>query len=285
MLDFAQNVLLPATIFLMMFTMGTSLTVADFKRVYDHPKAFGLGLFNQMVILPITAFSLITLFDVPPEYAIGLVILAACPGGIVSNVISYFGRADVALSISLTAGASVIALFSIPLLVGFAFERFNVDARLETFPYADLATTLLFATVIPVLTGLYFRYKKPEAALRVLPTLDRITATLIVVVVSGSVLSSWRETAANFAILGTVLLCFGGILITWGLVSARLAGLNMRSSATIAFETSIQNVATAILIGGTVLKDPSYFLPAALYGVLMYIPVGFLVLYMRRVFK
>lgn len=285
MIEFASQILLPATLFFMMFTMGLSLTTQDFLRIAENPKSFMLGLFNQLIVLPCVAFTLITLFNVEPKYAIGFMILAACPGGIVSNVISYFGRADVALSISLTAGASILALLTIPFIVGLSFTHFQIDQEIKEFPYLQLTVTLLITTLIPVLTGMYVRFKKEATALKLLPMLDKITATLIIVVVSTSVLSNWQETAANFEALGIVLICFGFILISWGFGSARLAGLNMRSSATIAFETSIQNVATAILIGGSVLQDPSYYLPAALYAFVMYMPVGALVFYMRRKFK
>lgn len=285
MSDLIFQLILPAVLFLMMFTMGISLTGADFRRIFENPKAFGLGIFNQLLVLPLVAFALAHLFKLSPNFAIGMMILSACPGGIVSNVISYFGRADVALSVSLTACVSFIALLTMPMLIGFSVSYFDKSPQAIDFPYAELARTLLLITVIPVLTGMLLRNRKETLALSILPAMDKITGILFIGVVFAAIFSSWADIKVNLPPLGGILTCFGAILLCWGLLSSKLAGLSMRSTATIAFETSIQNVATAILIAGTVLNQEIYYVPAALYGVIMYLPAAILVVYMRKIFK
>ncbi len=276
---------LPAVLFLMMFTMGLSLTLADFQRVFKFPKAVGLGLFNQLLVLPCVAFSLVAIFDLAPELAIGMMILSACPGGIVSNAISYFGKADVALSISLTAIVSLIALITMPTITAFAVSHFGASDSMGPFPYLTLMTTLMLITVIPVSSGMLLRAQLPSFAERALPLLDKVTGLLFLGVVCAAVINTWDEAIANLPALGLVLVSLGMILLLWGVGTSKLFGLPAKSGATIAFETSIQNVATAILIGGTVLQNPGYYLPAALYGIIMYIPAGILVFYMRRRFS
>lgn len=285
MSEFILQAVLPAVLFLMMFTMGISLTLDDFRRVFSRPLAFSLGTFNQIIVLPMVAFGLLMVFDLEPEFAIGVMILSACPGGVVSNVISYFGRADVALSISLTACISIISLFTMPLIAGFAVNYFEISNSIESFPYLRLALTLLLVTILPVFCGMLLRNRQERFAQAIQPTMDTITGVFFLAVVAAAIVSNWNAIVLYAPKLGTFLIFYCSLLLVWGLVSARALKLELRSTATIAFETSVQNVATAILIGGTVLKNEAFFIPAALYGVIMYLPAACLIFWMRRKFS
>lgn len=269
----------------MMFTMGISLTLHDFGRVFSRPIAFSLGAFNQIIILPITAFSLLMVFDLEPAFAIGVMILSACPGGVVSNVISYFGRADVALSISLTACISIISLITMPLITAFAVSYFDIENSIDSFPYIRLALTLLFVTILPVFCGMLLRNRQERFAQAIQPIMDTITGLFFLAVVAAAIASNWDAIVLYFPKLGAFLIFYCSLLLTWGLASAKALNLELRSTATIAFETSVQNVTTAILIGGTVLKNEAFFIPAALYGVIMYLPAACLIFWMRRKFR
>ena len=283
--EFIFQIVLPLALVMMMFTMGLSLSIADFARVFKRPVAFSLGAFNQILVLPVIAFAMIGVFDLDIEFAVGMMILAACPGGIVSNVISYLGRADAALSVSLTACVSLLSLITMPLLVAFSINHFDTQQNIADFPYLRLVITLLVITIIPVLSGILLRKYKYDLANALLPTMDKLTGIFFIIVVVAAIASNWNDVLVNLPMLGTVLISYSILLLLWGLLSARLVGLPIRSTATIAIETSVQNVATAILICSTVLQNDAYYIPAALYGVLMYGPSMLLVIWMRKHFS
>lgn len=281
--DVLVDVILPLVLSVMMYTMGLTLRMDDFRRVGRKPKAFFLGVVNQMLVLPVAVFVLVGLSGLRPEFAVGFMILAACPGGITSNVMSHYARGDTALSISLTAIISLVSFMTLPLIVAFSMGHFMTAENGTDFPMMRIALSLFVINVIPVGLGMLTLAKLPNLAGKIAPWFDRITVVLFVVVVVGAVRRNWDLVVTNMAELGGTSLLICVIMLAIGYVTARLARLDKAQATTISLETGVQNAATAILIGGTILGSELLYLPGAIYGVCMYLPAGLLLLIARYV--
>lgn len=279
--DVLVNVILPMVLSVMMFTMGLTLTIADFKRVGRKPKAFFLGIFNQMLVLPLTVFFLVSLIDIRPEFSVGFMILAACPGGITSNVMCHYARGDTALSISMTAVVSLVSFLTLPLIVGLSINHFMAADQVANVPVLRIALSLFFINAIPVALGMLILQKFPTMAVKIAPWFDRITVLLFVIVVVGAVRRNWDLVVVNMEELGGMALLICVTMLVFGYISARLLKLDKPQATAISLETGIQNAATAILVGGTILGSEFFYLPGAIYGVSMYLPAGLLLLAAR----
>ena len=190
-------VFLPASLFIIMLGMGLSLVVDDFRRVALYPKATLIGLFNQIILLPIIGFALALLFGLPNELAIGLMLLCACPGGVTSNLISHVSRGDTALSITLTAISSFITLVSIPIIMGFAFRYFAEAGQKVEVDAVGMLTQVLVIVIIPVSIGMFIRSKKEAFALRMDKPV-RIISVVLFLLILVSIIIKERANIARF---------------------------------------------------------------------------------------
>ena len=161
-----KTVILPASLALIMFGMGLALTLADFKRILQQPKAVVLGAFSQLIILPLIAFGLLEIFGYTGSFAVGLIIIAACPGGATSNIITHVSKGDTALSVTLTAISSVVTIFSIPFLVNYALSKYTGNASSITLPLKDTVGALFIITLIPVGIGMLVRKLNSNFAIK-----------------------------------------------------------------------------------------------------------------------
>ena len=279
--DILIDVILPLVLFTMMYTMGLTLVADDFGRVTKKPKAFLLGISNQMLVLPAIVFIIATVSGLRPEFAVGFMILAACPGGITSNVMSHYAGGDTALSISMTAIASVVSFVTLPLIVGLSMNHFMATEQMVDFPMMKISLSLFVVNVIPVILGMLTLRYLPRFAAKIAPWFDRVTVVLFIVIVGGAVIKNWSLGMANMGELGFIALLISATMLTIGFVSARWVKLNKPQATAIALETGVQNAATAILVGGTILNSELLYLPGALYGILMYIPAGILLVVLR----
>ncbi|MEP2704222.1 MAG: bile acid:sodium symporter family protein [Roseibium sp.] len=263
---------LPLSLVFIMFSLGLALRSEDFTRVLRQPLAFAVGLFCQVILLPIITFGLVLAFGISGEFAIGFMILSACPGGVTSNAISRYAHGDVALSVSLTAVANLICVLTIPLILGFSFQYFlGTEAGQISIFKTALMTFLL--TVVPTLIGLLVRAKFPTSMGKAEPTIARIAAILFLVVVAAILAISWSVLIENFQKLGMALFALATVLTVLGLLVSKVAGLEVREAKTIAIETGLQNstlgiTLAALLVGGTAGFN-AFSLPAAVYGVIM----------------
>ncbi|MEP4770822.1 MAG: bile acid:sodium symporter family protein [Roseibium sp.] len=266
------SVFLPLSLVFIMFSLGLALRSEDFTRVLRQPLAFAVGLFCQVILLPIITFGLVLAFGISGEFAIGFMILSACPGGVTSNAISRYAHGDVALSVSLTAVANLICVLTIPLILGFSFQYFlGAEAGQISIFKTALMTFLL--TVVPTLIGLLVRAKFPTSMGKAEPTIARIAAILFLVVVAAILAISWSVLIENFQKLGMALFALATVLTVLGLLVSKVAGLEVREAKTIAIETGLQNstlgiTLAALLVGGTAGFN-AFSLPAAVYGVIM----------------
>ena len=269
-----RTIILAIALVLIMFGMGLSLVKDDFVRLLQHPKAILVGLVNQIVLLPIIAYVLIVLFNVETDIAIGIMILAACPGGPTSNLITHLAKGDAGLSISLTTVNSIITIFTIPFVVDFALSQF-LDAN-ETVQINKLKTVIqIFAIVIiPVSIGMAISRAKPGLAEKMNKPVKIASAAVLFLVIIGLVLNKKEDLIPYLQQAGLITLVLNISTILIGFITARLAKLNTVQSLTISIESGIQNGTMAIAIASGILMNDNYAIAPAVYSLIMFFTGG-----------
>lgn len=260
---------LPVALGIIMLGLGLSLTVGDFKRIAKHPKAVIIALVCQLVLLPLVCFGLVLAFQLPPVLAVGMMLLAASPGGTTANLYSHLFRGDIALNISLTAINSIIAVFTLPLIVNLSIAFFEPgDGQVGI----QLAKALeVFAIVLlPVALGMLIRWWKPEFAGRMDKPVRIASIIILVVVIAGAVVSNLQPLMENFFALAGVTILFCILSLTLGFLVPRLFRVSREQAIASSFEIGIHNATLAIVIAQTVLNNFEMSLPGAVYGVLMF---------------
>ncbi len=260
---------LPVALGIIMFGLGLSLTLGDFARVLKQPKAVIVALLCQLVLLPAICFGLVLAFQLPPVLAVGMMMLAASPGGTTANLYSHLFRGDVALNISLTAVNSVIAVFTLPIITNLAivfFDPFDDQLGLQW------AKTLeVFAIVLlPVLLGMLVRWWKPRFAAAMDRPVRIASMLILAVVIVGAIVSNLDLLLANVGRLALITVVFCLLSLTIGFVVPRLFRVERRQAVASSFEIGIHNATLSIVIAQTVLGSVELSLPAAVYGVLMF---------------
>ena len=271
-----SDVILPLSLAIIMLGMGLSLVVDDFKRVFRTPKAALVGLVNQLIFLPLIGFGICLLLDLPPLLAVGIMILAACPGGTTSNLISHVAKGDLALSISLTAVASFITVLTIPLITSFSLEYFVGSAQKIAAPTADIMKQVFGITVLPVLIGMVIRHFFEAFAKRMERPMRIASVVIFTAVVVGLIIGGRETLVESFVKIGaaTILLNVGTMAL--GYFTAKLLRLNLPQTLTITIESGIQNGTLGIVVALTILKEPEISIPSAIYSLVMFATSGVL---------
>lgn len=264
------EIFLPLSLAVIMFGMGLTLTLSDFKRILIYPKAVTLGLVNQLLLLPIVAFGFCVLFDLPPELAVGLMILAACPGGATSNLITHLAKGDAALSVTLTAISSVVTVASIPLIVNFAIVYFIPGGEQQQLNVLGTVIAVLFITIIPVSIGMMVKKKSPLLAGKLDNPFKIISTVFFVVIIIAALLKERANLIDNFSLVGPAAIALNLATLLMGYFSARFLGLGRKQSTTISIESGIQNGTLGITIAATLLVNSQMAIPSAVYGILMF---------------
>ncbi len=273
------DIFLPASLFIIMLGMGLSLVVDDFRRIVKYPKATLIGLVNQLIFLPAIGFGICHLLKLPNELAIGVMLLAACPGGVTSNLISHLSRGDTALSISLTAVSSFITLITIPLYVGFALNYFSNSGQAVDVDEVGMILQVLVIVIIPVAIGMFIRSRRENFALRMDGPV-RIVSIILFVTILLSIIIKERETIVEyFPQIGGATVALNVLTLLVGYYSAKLLKLNQKQAITIAIESGIQNGTLAIVIASTVLANFTLSIPAGIYSMVMFISAGVIMYY------
>lgn len=275
------QIVLPLILAVIMFGMGLSLTKDDFTRLWKTPKPIIVGLGGQVLILPVLAFLVAIAFDLSADLAIGLMILAACPGGTMSNVISHLARANLALSVSLTAVTTVICVFSTPWIIKFAIEQFS-DTGGQEFSLLNTSLGLIFLTLLPVLLGIIVRHFWSEKALAVEPMFRKLSLGFMIVMIAAIVFQERDLLIAYFGQVfwATLALNLGSIAV--GILLGKMSGLVVRDQITLGIEVGIQNASMAMLIAVSFLSNPALATSAGIYGLTMYIGAGLLALWAKK---
>jgi BASS family bile acid:Na+ symporter len=274
---------LPFSLAVIMFGMGLSLRVEDFKRILIYPKAVGIGLLNQLVLLPIIAFGIAKAFSLPPELAVGLMILAVCPGGATSNLITHLAKGDSALSITLTACSSVITVFTIPFLVNFSIGYFIPGGEAKQLEVVGTVVSVLFITLIPVALGMITLAKAPRLAEKWDQPFRKISIVFFVVIVGAAILKERENLVQYFIEAGPAALALNLSTLALSFAMAKWTGLPFRQGLTIAIESGIQNGTLGITIAATLLVNSVMSIPSAIYSLLMFGTAALVILWGNKV--
>jgi BASS family bile acid:Na+ symporter len=261
--------LLPLALALIMFALGLGLTLADFGRVFRQPRAIAVGLASQMLLLPLVGFAVALLFGLPPDMAAGLMLIAACPGGASAGLITKLAQGETALSISLTAITSVLAVLSVPLVVGFALRHFTGMDIAANLPVFEMVRGVFVITTVPVALGMLLRHLRPAFTARIEPVARRIATLLFVVIVVATFVSQRQALFDHLAGTGPAALTLCALTMALGFGLGKLVRIERRGCIAIAVETGLQNAALAIFLAISVLKMPAMAVPGVIYALLM----------------
>ncbi|MCP4074971.1 MAG: bile acid:sodium symporter family protein [Gammaproteobacteria bacterium] len=280
--DLVLAIALPVTLFFIMFSMGASLTLANFKTVIQTPGTVITGLVSQMLLLPILAFFLLYPFNLPAEIFAGFIILALSPGGTTSNMFSYLAGGNLALSISLTAIVSILTPFTIPLIAGWILVSQLDAATAIKLPFLLTVVKLSVVTLVPVVLGMLLRHFKTALCNQHEFWMTRIPLIMLLLVIAGIIHQNWTMMPFFIDQTGFPALLLATLAIAVGYIFARSMKQNKADSRTIAIETSIQNGGTAILVTGTILQNSAMTIAPVMYGILMLIPVFIYLFWVNR---
>lgn len=264
------TILLPLALAIIMIGLGLELTLKDFARVTKHPKAVLVALFCQLVLLVGIAFLLCKIFSLPPLLAVGLMLLAASPGGSTANLFSYLFKGDLALNITLTAINSVIAALTLPFIVNFAILHFMQDSQQVSLQFGKILQ-VFGIIIIPVAIGMLIRRYAPKLTEKLNKPLRIFAVTFLILIIVGAIMSERANIATYLAQVGfaTALFCLFSLAI--GYFVPRLMNINSKQARASAFEIGIHNSTLAMTIALTVLSSSAIAMPAAVYSIFMYI--------------
>ncbi len=271
-----KSVLLPLALILVLFGMGMSLTISDFKRVIRSPLASAVGLGCQLVLLPLVAFALTWILGIRGETAVGMMLLAACPGGPTSNLISHLSKGDGALSVTLTAVSSVVAVLTIPWIVGLSMTHFlGVGAEIQ-LPFLKTLLQLFVVTILPIGLGMIIRAAKPTFANRMAKPANVISLVFLGVVILIAVLRE-KDLAGQFRVAGPGAVTLNILTMVLGFFVAKLCRLPRPQQITISIEAGIQNGTLALAIALGILTNPNIAMPAVVYSLFMFVSGAFMI--------
>lgn len=261
---------LPVALAIIMFGLGLSLTVADFRRIGEQPKPVVVALGAQILVLPLVCFGLVVWADLDPVLAVGMMLLAASPGGTTANLFSHLFRGDVALNITLTAVNSVLAVLTLPLVVNLALGYFDPPGADGVGLQVGKTLQVFAIVLVPVAIGMAVRSSRPAFADRADKPVRIASALVLAAVIVGALLAERENLADYLADVGLVATAFCAISLALGYALPKAVGINARQSLSSAFEVGIHNSTLAIAVAVNVLEDETMAVPAAVYGVLMF---------------
>lgn len=271
------QIFLPVSLAIIMFGMGLTLVIRDFIRIFTYPKAVLVGLINQIILLPIIGFSIVVLFKLSPTMATGVMILSLCPGGPTSNLITQVSRGNIGLSVTLTALASLITVFTIPVLLSEAIAYFtgNTGVVIE-LPVLQTMLQILVITVIPIAIGMIIRKRNEGFALRMEKPMRTASTILFVIIFLLIIIANKDNLVQAMKEVGLATLLLNLLTMGLGFLTAKLFGIAGNSQITITIESGIQNGTLAFVIATTILNNFEMGLPTGAYSIWMFITGGIL---------
>ena len=275
------DVILPLALAFIMFTLGLGLTFSDFARVAKMPKNFLIGLVSQLVFLPLVALIIVFVWPLQPELAIGLILIAAAPGGVTSNILTSFAKGDVALSISLTAVMSLLSVISVPLVLGISMGLIS-DNSIGSISLTSIAISMFLIVTLPVLLGMIFRASLSYLTKRIEKIAKILSTALFVLVLIGAILAERQNLVEYFAQTGLVVLILNILMMTIAYYWAKLFSSGRPQLKAISLECGLQNGTLAIFVGTSVFGGGLYIVPAATYSVIMYLTSLIFIYFIRK---
>ena len=265
-----SDLFLPLALAFIMFSLGLSLTTSDFSRVIKHPKDFFIGAISQIIILPIVGLILVLIWPLSPELAVGVMLIAAAPGGATSNIITSFAKGDVALSVSLTAIISLLCVITIPLIVLISLNLLMGTSLSTSISITNIAIKMFIIVTIPVLLGMICRKLISDISISFEPIAKKISAILFVIVLIGAVISEKDNIVIYFSQAGLITLMLNLLMMIIAFYIAKFFGSGKAQQKTITIECGLQNGTLAIVVATTVFGGGIYLIPAATYSLIMF---------------
>ena len=269
-MNIVTDVILPLALAFIMFVLGLGLTGTDFLRVVKQPRDFFVGTFSQILILPIIAFILVKLWPIAPELAIGVMIIAAAPGGVTSNLLTSFAKGDVALSISLTAIISLLCVFTIPFIVLTSVELLGVPGVDSNISLVSMSRDMFLIVTVPVILGMLLRKISYKVAIKFEPLAKKISIVLFILVLLGAIAAERENVVSYFAQAGLITLTLNVVMMLVAYYVAQLLASGTKEKKCITIECGLQNGTLAIFVATSIFGGGMYVIPAATYSLIMF---------------
>ena len=272
----------PVCLAIIMFGLGLGLTVADFKRVITIPRDFIVGFFGQVIILPIIAFILIHIISMPPEIALGVMIIAAAPGGVTSNILTKFANGDVALSVTLTAIVSLLSVITVPLIVynSASFLGFEITKEISML---NIAAKMFFVVTVPVIFGMIVRSLMTDFIVSKTLLVQRLSVILFLVVFISIWVEEWDRIISFIARAGLVAFILNITMIFIGYYMAKFLASGLEQRKCISLECGLQNGTLAVFVATQLWDDIVFMVPTAAYALIMFVTSIIFVLIVRKI--
>ena len=273
----------PIALALIMLALGLGLTGQDFLRVAKQPKDFLVGLICQLILLPIIAFLLLKIFNLPLEIALGVMIIAAAPGGVTSNVLTKFANGDVALSISLTAIISLISIISVPFIVFKSAELFEVVEISKEISMIGISMKMFLVVTLPVLIGMLIRKFATTFVMSKSQLIERISVFLFVIVFAAIWVEEWENIIGYIKQAGLITLVLNIVMMFIGYYVAKFLASGVSQRKSISLECGLQNGTLAVFVASQLFSDIAYLIPTATYAIVMFITSIIYVFIVRKI--
>ncbi len=272
----------PIALALIMFGLGLGLTKNDFLRVLKNPKDFILGSICQLIILPVIAFVLIILLKVPKEIALGVMIIAAAPGGVTSNIMTKFAKGDVALSVSLTAIISLISIISVPLIIFQSADFLGIKNISKEINMTNISVKMALVVIIPVILGMIVRTFAYNFITSKISLVDKITAGLFLIVFAAIWVEEGKNIFSYLAQSGLIVLLLNVIIMIIAYYMGKIFASGIEQARCIAIECGLQNGTLAVFVATQIFNEIVYIIPTATYALVMYFTALIFVFYVRK---
>ena len=260
----------PLSLALIMLALGMGLTVQDFTRVAKQPKDFLVGLVCQLIFLPIIAFALVFILDTPVELAVGLMIIAAAPGGVTSNILTKFANGDVALSISLTAIISLLSIITVPFIIFKSIDLLNASASTNEISMTGISIKMFLVVTLPVILGMIIRRFANNFVSSNEKTIQTISLILFLIVLFGAIIQERANILPYMMKAGTITFLLNIIMMLIGFYVAKIFATGIKQRKCISLECGLQNGTLAIFVATQIFNDVTYLIPAAIYSLIMF---------------
>ncbi len=269
-MNIVTDVILPLALAFIMFVLGLGLTGADFLRVIKQPRDFFVGAFSQIILLPIIAFILVKIWPIAPELAIGVMIIAAAPGGVTSNLLTSFAKGDVALSISLTAIISLLCVITIPFIVLTSIELLGGSNITQDISLFSMSRDMFLIVTVPVILGMLLRKFSSSVALKLEPISKKVSIILFVLVLLGAIAAERENVISYFAQAGLITLILNAVMMVVAYYIAKFLASGTKQKKCITIECGLQNGTLAIFVATSIFGGGMYVIPAATYSLIMF---------------
>jgi len=281
-MNIVTDLFLPLALAFIMFSLGLGLTGVDFLRVIKQPKDFFVGAVSQIILLPIVAFILVKIWPISPELAIGVMIIAAAPGGVTSNILTFFAKGDVALSISLTAIISLLSVITVPFILISSLNLLGSESIVQNISLVSMAISMFLIVTVPVIIGMIFRKFAENIAIKFESIAKKISVVLFIIVLLGAILAEKDNIVSYFADAGLITLALNILMMLIAFYVAQLLGTGIQQKKCIAIECGLQNGTLAIFVGTTLFGGGAFIIPAATYSLIMFVTSLVFVFFVRK---